>query len=137
MIKDPLVPSFLLSCYLILPLHVFLRNLLGKKQGIQVSWPIPIHQWWISRVRRIYRTLTAFEMELFLILVKDFRPLCTVRRSSLLVNMGSLYLLLYFIIIVEHYTLEHYTRSNYCSCYCSNYCRLPVCVCFFQFLHLP
>ena len=137
MIKDPLVPSFLLSCYLILPLHVFLRNLLGKKQGIQVSWPIPIHQWWISRVRRIYRTLTAFEMELFLILVKDFRPLCTVRRSSLLVNMGSLYLLLYFIIIVEHYTLEHYTRSNYCSCYCSNYCRLPVCACFFQFLHLP
>ena len=137
MIKDPLVPSFLLSCYLILPLHVFLRNLLGKKQGIQVSWPIPIHQWWISRVRRIYRTLTAFEMELFLILVKDFRPLCTVRRSSLLVNMGSLYLLLYFIIIVEHYTLEHYTRSNYCSCYCSNYCRLPVCICFFQFLHLP
>ena len=137
MIKDPLVPSFLLSCYLILPLHVSLRNLLGKKQGIQVSWPIPIHQWWISRVRRIYRTLTAFEMELFLILVKDFRPLCTVRRSSLLVNMGSLYLLLYFIIIVEHYTLEHYTRSNYCSCYCSNYCRLPVCICFFQFLHLP
>ena len=137
MIKDPLATLFLLLYYLTLPLHVFLRNLLGKKQGIQVSWPIPIHQWWISRVRRIYRTLTAFEMELFLIFVKDFRPLYTVRRSSLLVDMGSLYLLLYFIIIVEHYTLEHYTRSNYCSCYCSNYCRLPVCVCFFQFLHLP
>ena len=136
MTKDLLVTLLLLLCYLILPLQVFLRNLLGKKQGIQAAWPTPIHQWWINRVRDVYRTLTTFEMELFLILFKDFRPLHTVRRSSLLVDMGSLYLLLYFL-IVEHYTLKHYTRSNYCSCYCSNYCRLPVCICFFQFLHLP
>ena len=40
------------------------------------------------------------EAGLFLILLKNLRPLCNVTRSSVLVAVGVLYLPLHFIIIV-------------------------------------
>ena len=90
--------------WLILPVELFLRNQVGEssKQGIQAAWSTPIHhvKWWISRFRGTYRALAASEAGLFLILLKDLRPLCNVTRSSVLVAVVVLYLLLHFIIIV-------------------------------------
>ena len=90
--------------WLILPLQLFLRNQVGEssKKGIQAAWSTPIHhvKWWISRFRGIYRALAASEVGLFLILLKDLRPLCNVTRISVLVAVGVLYLPLHFIIIV-------------------------------------
>ena len=90
--------------WLILPVELFLRNQVGEssKQGIQAAWSTPIHhvKWWISRFRGIYRALAASEVGLFLILLKNLRPLCNVTRSSVLVIVGVLYLPLHFIVIV-------------------------------------
>ena len=44
-------------------------------------------------------TLSSSEMEVFLILVKDILTLYNVRRSSVLVVVGVLYLPLHFIIV--------------------------------------
>ena len=89
--------------WLILPVQLFLRNQVGEssKQGIQAAWSTPIHhvKWWISSFRGIYRALAASEAGLFLILLKDLRPLCNVTRSSVLVAVSVLYLPLHFIII--------------------------------------
>ena len=54
--------------------------------------------WWISHFRGIYWTLTASEMELFLILLKGFWPLYNVKRSSVLVVVELLCLPLHFIL---------------------------------------
>ena len=99
-------------------INITFTCILGKLFGGEErnSTATLIQQWQISRFRGIYRTLTAFEMELFLIWVKDFRPLYNVRRSSLIVVEGVLYLPPCFIITAEQYTLDHHTRTNYCSC---------------------
>ena len=90
--------------WLILPVHLFLRNKVreSSKQGILAAWSTPIHhvKWWISCFRGIYRTLVVSEVGLFLILLKSLRPFCNVTRSSVLVAVGVLPLLLHFIIIV-------------------------------------
>ena len=90
--------------WLILPLQLFLRNQVGKssKKRVQAAWSPTIHhvKWWISRFRGIYRALIASDGVLFLILLKGFRSLCNVTRSSVLVAVGALYLPLHFIIIV-------------------------------------
>ena len=67
------------------------------KRGIQAAWSTPNHlvKWWISCFRGVYRTLITSEMELFLILIKGFRPLKNVTRSPVLVagkrGGGSIY----------------------------------------------
>ena len=90
--------------WLILPVELFLRNQVGEssKQRIQLAWSTPIHhvKWWISHFRGIYRALTTSEVDLFLILLKGYRPFCNVTRSSALVAVGVLYLPLHFIIII-------------------------------------
>ena len=91
-------------CWLISPLQLFLRNQVreSSKQGIQAAWSTPIHhvKRWISRFRGVYRALAASDGELFLILLKGFRPFCNVTRSSVLVVVGVLHLPLHFIIII-------------------------------------
>ena len=89
---------------LILPLWVFLRSHMreSSKQGIQAAWSTPIHyvKWWISHFRGVYSTLTACEVELFLILVKGLWPLYNVIRSSVLIAVRVLFLSPCFIIII-------------------------------------
>ena len=91
----------LLLCWLILPLQLFLKNLVGEscKEGTQATWSTPIHhsKLWIRRFRDV--SLSTSEGELFLILLEGFRPWCNVTRSSVLVVVGVLCLPLHFIII--------------------------------------
>ena len=91
----------LLLCWLILPLQLFLKNLVGEssKRGTQATWSTPIHhsKLWIRRFRDV--SLSASEGELFFILLKGFRPWFNVTRSSVLVVVGVLCLPLHFIII--------------------------------------
>ena len=101
-------------CWLILPLQLFLRNQVreNSKQRIQAAWSTPIHhvKWWISRFRGVYRVLTASEGELFFILLKGFRPLCNVTRSSALLLL--LLLLLLLSLLISFLVLS---RTVYCS----------------------
>ena len=138
-------------CWLILPVQLFLRNLVveSSKQGIQAAWSTPIHhvKWWISRFRGEYRDLAASEGELFLILLKGFRPFCNVTRSSVLVIVGVLYLSLHFIFIVNIIVIITFIvniifivfiiiRIFIKSSLRFLWGKLTVWFCFFQFLHL-
>ena len=125
----------------------------SSKQGTQGACSTPIHhvKFWISRFRGTYRTLTASEGKLFLILLKGLRPLYKVTRSSVLVLVGVLYLPLYFIIIVviifviiinialivniifiTSITIRIFIKSSLLFLWG----RFTVWFCFFQFLHL-
>ena len=91
---------------LILPLQASLQNQVGEisKQSIRAARSTLIHQvkWWVSRFRDIYRTYKAsLEMELLLILVNGFHPLCNVPKNSvLIVVMRVLDLPLHFVIVI-------------------------------------
>ena len=86
--------------WVILPLHLFFGNQVreSSKQVIQATWSTSIYhlKWWISRFRGIYRVLVASEGDgggawgLFFILLKGFRPLCNITKSSVLVLVGVL-----------------------------------------------
>ena len=77
-------------CHYVIPimsfLSLFLRNQLGEssKQGIQVTWSIPIHhvKWWISRFRGVYRNFIASGKSSFWYYLKSFRPFCNITGSS-------------------------------------------------------
>ena len=89
-------------CLLTLLLWVFLRNQVqeSSKQGTQAASSAPIHhiKWWISRFRGAYRTHSASEMELFVMLVSF--GLLYVTESLVLGAVRVLHVFRHFIIII-------------------------------------
>ena len=134
-------------------LQLFLTNQVREsfKQGIQAAWSAPIHhvKLWISRFRGVYRDLTASGRELFLILLKGFRPFCNVTRSSVVgccghsISASTSYYYCYIIAIITItfivniiFIIFIIIRIFITSSLLFLWGKLTVWFCFFQFLQL-
>ena len=81
---------------IIMLINITITGILERSNGREFQiwnssgmvYHIHLVKWWISRFRGAYKTPTASEIELFLILVKGFQSLYNVTRSLVLVAWG-------------------------------------------------
>ena len=88
--------TVIITIIIIMLINITITGFLERSNGREFQiwnssgmvYHIHLVKWWISRFRGTYKTPTASEIELFLILVKGFQSLYNVTRSLVLVAWG-------------------------------------------------
>ena len=88
--------TVIITIIIIMLINITITGFLERSNGREFQiwnssgmvYHIHLVKWWISRFRGAYKTPTASEIELFLILVKGFQSLYNVTRSLVLVAWG-------------------------------------------------
>ena len=88
--------TVIITIIIIMLINITITGILERSNGREFQiwnssgmvYHIHLVKWWISRFRGAYKTPTASETELFLILVKGFQSLYNVTRSLVLVAWG-------------------------------------------------
>ena len=88
--------TVIITIIIIMLINITITGILERSNGREFQiwnssgmvYHIHLVKWWISRFRGAYKTPTASEIELFLILVKGFQSLYNVTRSLVLVAWG-------------------------------------------------
>ena len=89
--------TVIITIIIIMLINITITGILERSNGREFQiwnssgmvYHIHLVKWWISRFRGAYKTPTASEIELFLILVKGFQSLYNVTRSLVLVAWGG------------------------------------------------
>ena len=88
--------TVIITIIIIMLITITITGILERSNGREFQiwnstgmvYHIHLVKWWISRFRGAYKTPTASEIELFLILAKGFQSLYNVTRSLVLVAWG-------------------------------------------------
>ena len=88
--------TVIITIIIIMLINITITGILERSNGREFQiwnssgmvYHIHLVKWWISRFRGAYKTPTASEIELFLILVKGFQSLYNVTRSLVLAAWG-------------------------------------------------